>query len=873
MDASRARPPTHSHPPAAPIQVDGLGAGQPLAPAIQANFEARLAMDLGAVRVHIDEPTATAMRARAFAAGNHVVFGPGEYDPGSKGGRRLLAHELVHVRQQANAGSRSPGVPLLQREPLDGGSSTLTSDFEELDPSDLTCSAPPAESVSTAASPDQASTPGPTGPLEGFLPALTDQEQERLRILLGSTRLYRLIQQKQSMGRGFAHEERRGMGIIRHTAPNQAVTQRVQQEIDAELQRLGVPDERALLQLVEVTLPSMVLARAKQIGLAMLARNEALAKAEMARYAELVCSPDIEGLLDADRELGNRHSEMRSLQLSIEQATRYMSNIPAGIPTTPEEYGIPPGEESVMVVIQNIDSYRAQLELQKAEYDHVIKQYATRYPILLALGYEPGAFSFAPREDLGRLTAEPLQDILDNIEDVREAVEDDELKVWNMRDVIELAILDLKIGDQPHLLGPVENRIRQEQEDEAFRKKVKVALALITTIAAGILLPGWGAMAVGALWGGSFLAESLGEYRRETAAENVSMDPEVRDISINEPELLWVVLDVVGLGLDLGAIVRTLRPLARAAIRSRRVVEFQEAVRRLRGLPSATADRLVNSLRRRLGREAIEEGGAAAGAARAALGEGKTLDEYLAALRSESHPGGTVGRSWDYQHQPIGLPESKWRPGDPIDMPNTRGTYPTYDTARQRYWRNRAQFELDARARGQATHRPGATTDPVAGLDEAQLRQMMDSGKAPEYRFAARPGQTWELEHHGVPQRVVGWLNELGFSTGDSRRLAQVSHPGSLMEVTPLEHAFFDAQAWGFGSLRADVAGARWAGTVAADIRGARPLYSMSDQTIIEILQTAQARRFNFGATTRTRELRDALRREIAERGLSIAPP
>jgi hypothetical protein len=354
----------------------------------------------------------------------------------------------------------------------------------------------------------------------------------------------------------------------------------------------------------------------------------------------------------------------------------------------------------------------------------------------------------------------------------------------------------------------------------------------------------------------------------ESAAENVAMDPELRDISINEPELLWIVLDVIGLGLDAGAIVGALRPFARAALRTGRIAEFAEAAGRI--APRA-AGRLIQSLRSRLGRQALEE--VATGAGRQAMGAGKTLDEYVDAMRAERHEAGSIGRSWDHQNQPRGLPESKWRPGDPIDMPNSAGTYPAYDVVRKRYWRNRAHIELDARQRGLTTHSPGATTDPLAGLSEDELRSMAESGRAPSYAYPNRPGQTWELEHVGVPQRVGGWLSDLGFSQGESRRLIQASSPGSLLEATPVEHAFFDYEAWRFGRLRADVAGARWATSTATDVRIARPLYYMSDDTIREIVQRAAAGGMDFNRSAATRQLRDAIRAEVSQRALGITVP
>lgn len=48
--------------------------------------------------------------AAAFTVGEHVAFGAGRFDPGSRAGRRLLAHELAHVAQQRHASAVVVGV-------------------------------------------------------------------------------------------------------------------------------------------------------------------------------------------------------------------------------------------------------------------------------------------------------------------------------------------------------------------------------------------------------------------------------------------------------------------------------------------------------------------------------------------------------------------------------------------------------------------------------------------------------------------------------------------------------------------------------------------------------------------------------------------
>jgi uncharacterized protein DUF4157 len=87
------------------------GAGQPLEPSVQEQAESRFGYDFSRVRVHADPEAADAaraFRASAFTFGYDIVFGRGEYAPGTAQGARLLAHELTHVLQQG-AGVRLDG--------------------------------------------------------------------------------------------------------------------------------------------------------------------------------------------------------------------------------------------------------------------------------------------------------------------------------------------------------------------------------------------------------------------------------------------------------------------------------------------------------------------------------------------------------------------------------------------------------------------------------------------------------------------------------------------------------------------------------------------------------------------------------------------
>jgi Domain of unknown function (DUF4157) len=77
--------------------------GQPIDPVQRAFFEPRFGHDFSKVRTHTDGTAASAARsigATAFAVGQHIAFGVGQYRPRTAEGRKLIAHELAHVVQQ-----------------------------------------------------------------------------------------------------------------------------------------------------------------------------------------------------------------------------------------------------------------------------------------------------------------------------------------------------------------------------------------------------------------------------------------------------------------------------------------------------------------------------------------------------------------------------------------------------------------------------------------------------------------------------------------------------------------------------------------------------------------------------------------------------
>jgi len=104
------------HPPAS-----APSGGEALPSSVRSDMEPHFGADFRGVRVHADRAAAASARslgARAYALGNHLVFGAGEYAPDTGSGRRLIAHELAHVVQQTGRIQRQP-VPATAVPPAD----------------------------------------------------------------------------------------------------------------------------------------------------------------------------------------------------------------------------------------------------------------------------------------------------------------------------------------------------------------------------------------------------------------------------------------------------------------------------------------------------------------------------------------------------------------------------------------------------------------------------------------------------------------------------------------------------------------------------------------------------------------------------------
>ncbi|WP_024769964.1 eCIS core domain-containing protein [Aquimarina macrocephali] len=80
--------------------------GKPMNKSVKGSMESGFGTDFSGVKVHTDSESSSLnkqMSSKAFTYKNNVFFGENQYQPETKEGKHLIAHELTHVVQQGHA--------------------------------------------------------------------------------------------------------------------------------------------------------------------------------------------------------------------------------------------------------------------------------------------------------------------------------------------------------------------------------------------------------------------------------------------------------------------------------------------------------------------------------------------------------------------------------------------------------------------------------------------------------------------------------------------------------------------------------------------------------------------------------------------------
>lgn len=116
-EAIQMKPLSHGN----PVATEGLiselqsakGTGQNLSENVRNEMSSKIGADFSQVKIHTDHQAIKMSRelgAKAFTHGSDIYFNEGQYNPTSRDGKHLLAHELTHTVQQTSNSN------LIQRE-------------------------------------------------------------------------------------------------------------------------------------------------------------------------------------------------------------------------------------------------------------------------------------------------------------------------------------------------------------------------------------------------------------------------------------------------------------------------------------------------------------------------------------------------------------------------------------------------------------------------------------------------------------------------------------------------------------------------------------------------------------------------------------
>lgn len=103
------------------VPLQPKSGGLPLPSDVRLKMETAFGADFSDVRVHIGHD-ASALGAIAYTWGSNIHFAPGQYNPHTLQGQKLLGHELWHVIQQRSGRVKNPfggGVAVVQDHALE----------------------------------------------------------------------------------------------------------------------------------------------------------------------------------------------------------------------------------------------------------------------------------------------------------------------------------------------------------------------------------------------------------------------------------------------------------------------------------------------------------------------------------------------------------------------------------------------------------------------------------------------------------------------------------------------------------------------------------------------------------------------------------
>lgn len=552
------------------------GPGRNMDLATRARFEPRTGLDLSRVRLHTDADTAATARsigARAYTAGNNIGFAQGQFDPSSRAGQRLIAHELGHVAL-GHSGVRR----------------------------DVNAAAPAADKPK----PKEETPLQPSSKLAYFRSVAVADDAEfmrgELRRLIGAQGLEGADEWLGYYVRGEAPQQI-SLGITAHTSGSRwALRSPVDAKRDMDDQVIWDAARPTVTRVYgEVRSESVEFLKtfetnAITITLDLLKASETTARAEQIRYGlnrwttttsrthrdgegGTVTDYDVtthdsmdnqtpgKALAGAAQDLLAKRDEISKLaldQMYLTKTTCSQGGCFTSIPAENKEKHAALG---------------AEREKKLQELNILQESYKEKYPVMAQLTDDIRGLkklATGPSSTAAEVLNDQVLETLANIAKVREELKPGgKTSIWKLPDIVTLAKAASGAADQTSLGAMrrrmVDDKVRQVEEDASWRERIMavliIALSLIAAIPSGgsSLVAGATALAgISAFTLGAIQAvQHVDEYQMEKALAGSDLD-KAKAISTSDPSLFWLGVEIVGVMVDAGAAVRGAKSLLTA---------------------------------------------------------------------------------------------------------------------------------------------------------------------------------------------------------------------------------------------------------------------------------------------------------------------
>jgi len=567
--------------------VHSPGTGSPLNNSVRSRIEPVLGADLSAVRVHSGAAAQVAsqsLNARAFTNRNNIFLGANQ----SSSDLSLMAHEATHVVQQA--GGRESESGMLQRWGFAGEEialtfEVLTSDISQWDETRRVAAIRTILRKVWVASPEE-------------------YALEKLWASFGDADFLRVAEENLAL---WQESYDRGLEI---TNLNLTV-------IDDRLSEFERQAEAFVLGTLDAS-ESEVQREQIRYGITTTTRFRPKAQAETIYHMQ--DTPDTEGLRIAARQLLTARES-----ISAKRSER------TGLETT--VFNRQMGEQYTTISNQaRYDQLAREISSAEEQYETLRVVHEDSFPVLGAFAdrswsanqslraiAEGESWGFEAAKEIGS----ELQRRLDNIAEIRRRLDRENDVLYLLPRVVQI----MESQMQPPLgeLGKslIRARANEAESEQAFIDMVLAALAIGFGLLAAIPTGG-GSLAAGAATVGAIgsvgtsvvtAARSLDRYVFETAASGTDLQ-KAQALSAADPSFLWVAIDIVSIGLEIGAaraVFNEAVPVIRRAISASgdfSGVEAAQRVSRLLQDAGASADEaaaVASSIRRQIAEAADPE--------------------------------------------------------------------------------------------------------------------------------------------------------------------------------------------------------------------------------------------------------------------------